>query len=127
MIKNVKEALDGVDHVSTTADVWTAHHKSYLDMTAHWIDQISLKQQKAAIACVRLNGCHTYDVLAASIEEIHRKYGFSGKVTATVTDNGFNFVKTFVTFASQLSGGSDEASSLADDNEDDVTFADLHD
>jgi len=65
--------------------------------------------------------------LAASIEEIHKKYGLSGKVTATVTDNGSNFVKAFVTFASQLSGGSDEASSLADDNEDDVTFADLHD
>jgi len=30
MIKKVKEALDGVDRVSTTADVWMAHHKSYL-------------------------------------------------------------------------------------------------
>ena len=39
MIKRVKEALDGVEHVSTT---WTAHHRSYLGkaahMTAHWID-----------------------------------------------------------------------------------------
>ena len=69
-------------------------------------------------------GCHTYDVLAASIEEIHRKYGLSGKVTAMVTDNGSNFVKAFVTFASQLS---DETSSHTDDNEDDVTFANLHD
>ena len=43
MIKKVKEALDGVDHVSTTADVWTVHHKSYLGMTAHWIDKKSLK------------------------------------------------------------------------------------
>ena len=30
MIKKVKETLDGVDHVSTTADVWMAHHRSYL-------------------------------------------------------------------------------------------------
>ena len=79
MIKKVKEALDGVDHVSTTADVWTAHHRSYLGMTVHWIDQKSLKPQKAAIACVRVIGHHTYDVLAANIEEIHKKYGLSGK------------------------------------------------
>ena len=85
MIKKVKEALDRVDHVSTTADVWMAH---YLGMAAHWIEQKSLKWQKAVIACVRLTGHHTYDVLAASIEEIHENYGLSGKVTATVTDNG---------------------------------------
>ena len=35
MIKKVKEALHGVDHVSKTADIWTAHHRSYLGMTAH--------------------------------------------------------------------------------------------
>ena len=123
MIKKVKEALDGVDHVSTTADVWTAHHRSYLGMTAHWIDQKSLKRQKAAIACVRVIGHHTYDVLAAGIEEIHRKYRLSGKVTATVTDNGSNFVKAFATFARE----SDEASSHDNEEDDDVTFTNLHD
>ena len=117
MIKKVKEALDGVVHVSTTADVWTAHHRSYLGMTAHWIDQKSLKRQKAAIACVRVIGHHTYDVLAAGIEEIHRKYRLSGKVTATVT------VKAFATFAR----GSDEASSHDNEEDDDVTFTNLHD
>ena len=34
-----------------------------------------------------------YDVLAAKIEHVHRAYGLNGKVTATVTDNGSNFVK----------------------------------
>ena len=129
MIKKVKEALDRVDHASTTADVWTAHHRSYLGMTVHWIDQKSLKRQKAAIAYVRVIRCHTYDVLVASIEGIHRLYGLSGKFTAKVTDNGSNFVKAFKIFASQLPGESDEASSLIVDNEeeDDVTFTNLHD
>ena len=72
-------------------------------------------------------GHHTYDVLAASIEEIHRKYRLSGKVTATVTDNGSNFVKAFATFASQLPGGSDEASSHDNEEDDNVTFTNLHD
>ena len=127
MIEKVKDALEGVDHVSTTADIWTAHHRSYLGMTAHWIDHRSFKRQRAAIACVRMIGRHTYDVLAASIEEIHRKYRLSGKVTATVTDNGSNFVKAFASFASQLPGGSDGASSHDNEEDDDVTFSNLHD
>ena len=69
----------------------------------------------------------TSDILAASIEEIHRKYRLTGKVTATVTGNRSNFVKAFVTFAT---GGSDEASSHDNEEDDDVidvTFTNLHD
>ena len=135
MVKKMKETLEGVSQVSTTADVWTAHHRSYLGMTVHWIDHTSLKQRKAAIACIRVIGRHTYDVLAAKIEEVHRNFGLIGKISATVTDNGSNFVKAFATFSVQepISG---EASSLADEwdddddemeLEDDVTFANLHD
>ena len=44
MVKNVKEALEAVDGVSTTADVRTANHRSYLGMTVHWIDTDTLKR-----------------------------------------------------------------------------------
>ena len=134
MVKKIKETLEGVSQVSTTADVWTARHHSYLGMTVHWIDHKSLKRHKAAIACIRVVGCHTYDVLAAKIEEVHRNFGLIGKISATVTDNGSNFVKAFATFSVQeLIAG--EANSLADEwddddemeLEDDVTFANLHD
>ena len=50
MVKKIKETLEGVSQVSTTADVWMAHHQSYLSMTVHWIDHKSLKRKKAAIA-----------------------------------------------------------------------------
>ena len=128
MMKKIKETLEGVDNISTTTDVWTAHHRSYLSMTVHWIDQ---KRQKAAIACIRIIGRHTYDVLAAKIEEVHRNFGLHGKISATVTDNGSNFVKAFTTFAVQEDPGSNEAQSITDDDEmvldDDVTFTDVHD
>ena len=71
MVKKVKEALEGVDGVSTTADVWTANHRSYIGMTVHWIDTDTLKRCKAMIACVRITGHHTYDVIASRIEHIH--------------------------------------------------------
>ena len=65
-------------------------------MTVHWIDQKSLKRQKAAITCMHIIGHHTY-VLAAKIEEVHRIFELHGKISATVTDNGSNFVKAFTT------------------------------
>ena len=93
MVKKIMEVLEGVSQVSTTVDIWTAHHKSYLGMTIHWIEQKSLKRRKAAISCIRIIGRHTYHVIAAKIEEVHRNFGLIGKISATVTDNGSNFVK----------------------------------
>ena len=95
MVKKVKEVLEAVNGVSTTADVWTVHHRSYLGMTVHWIDKDTLKRCKAAIACVRITRRHTYDVMASKIEHIHASYGLSGKVVGTITNNGSNFVKVF--------------------------------
>jgi len=42
MEKKFKEAMEHIDSVSTTADVWTAHKCSYFGMTVHWIDPVSL-------------------------------------------------------------------------------------
>ena len=67
-------------------------------MTVHWINPITLKRRKAAIACIRVTGHHTYDALAEKIEHVHASYGLTRKVTATVTDNGSNFVKAFTVF-----------------------------
>jgi hypothetical protein len=72
-----------LDHVSTTADIWSANNKSYLGMTVHWIDSITLKLEKAALACKRVRGSHTYDVIACEIDQVHSAFG-PHKVTACV-------------------------------------------
>ena len=41
MVSKVKQTLKAVDTVSTTVDVWMAHHRSYLGMTVHWRDSHS--------------------------------------------------------------------------------------
>ena len=99
MEQKFKVALDVIDAVSTTANVWTGHNRSYLGMTAHWINPITLMRCKAALCCTRVVGRHTYDVLAAKIEHVHSSYGLTRKVTATVTDNRSNFVKAFTTYS----------------------------
>ena len=133
MMGKIKGVLEAVCRVLTTADVWTGHNKSYLGMTVHWIDENSLMRQKAAIAYTRVIGHHTYDVLAAKIEQVHEKYGLVGKISATITDNGSNFVKAFAPFG-MLDSGSAEPSisslstSMEDDEEnEEVTFENLDD
>ena len=106
-------------------------------MTVHWIDKSSLKCQKAAIACIRIIGRHMYDVLAGEIEQIHERCGLNGKISATITDNGSNFIKAFATFGMLDSGPAEPSRSslptgMEDDeenveNEEEITFENLHD
>ncbi|KAL7370893.1 hypothetical protein ABVT39_013670 [Epinephelus coioides] len=89
-------------------------------VTAHWIDPQSLERKKAALACRRFTGRHTYDSIATELENIHSSFTVSHKVTATVTDNGSNFVKAFKVYQPVHDDDSEEG------DDDDVTFVDLH-
>lgn len=64
-------------------------------MTIHWIDSETLKRESAALACRRIKGRHTYDVLTKIMSDVFRDYGITNKVTRVVTDNGSNFIKAF--------------------------------
>ena len=63
-------------------------------MTVHWISQ-DLRRCQAVLACVRLVGRHTYDVLAKEITQVHQAFDIEEKVVMTTTDNMSNFVKAF--------------------------------
>ena len=69
--------------------------------------------------------------MATKIEEVHRHFGLHGKISATVTDNGSNFVKAFSTFpVLDTALDANEEHSIRDDDDmvldDDVTFTDLY-
>ena len=51
MVSKVKKTLETVDIVSTTVDVWSAHHRSYLGMTVHWIDPHLKEMQSSHSMC----------------------------------------------------------------------------
>ena len=92
--------MEQVPWVSTTADCWTAHHKSYLGMTVHWLDLKTRSRKHAVLACCRIKGHHTYDVLAETISSVHCKFNLlQDKVTRTTTDNAKNFAKAFIQFS----------------------------
>lgn len=99
-----------------------------MGMTAHWINPTHFSPQKAGIACTRIKGRHTYDVVAGAIEQIHSAYGLSNKVVATVTDNGSNFVKAFRVFETPAaaSDSEDEGDGVEDqETDEEVTFTDV--
>ena len=67
MESKLKLTFESLDHVSSTADIWSTNNKSYFGMTVHWIDSISFQREKAALACKRVIGRH--DVIACEIDQ----------------------------------------------------------
>ena len=63
------------------ADCWSAHHRSFLGMTVHWIDNNDLKRCCAVLCCKELNVSHTFDMLAKTMQEIYRTYDKENKVS----------------------------------------------
>ncbi len=117
MKQSLTSKLMDVDSVCTTADIWSAQNRSFFGVTCHWIDRGTLERHSAALACARLKGRHTFDVVATKLNEIHAEYKIQSKVRSTVTDNGSNFVKAFREF-----GATEEES---DDHNDGVEFLDV--
>lgn len=95
---NIRNALKDVAFVCTTADIWSGKKRSFLGVTVHWIST-TYERKSAALACRRFKNSHTYERIAKLIQEIHLEFGLTPrKITATVTDNGSNFLKAFKTF-----------------------------
>ncbi|KYN19763.1 hypothetical protein ALC57_07916, partial [Trachymyrmex cornetzi] len=69
--------------------------RSFLDVTAHWIND-SLERESVTLACRRFHSPHTYIRIAELINEINHNFNIDcKKITATITDNGSNFLKAF--------------------------------
>ncbi|CAI5662784.1 unnamed protein product [Oreochromis niloticus] len=125
MERNLKAALNEIDFVSTTADIWTANNRSYMGVTLHWISRTTLERHKVALGCRRICGRHTYDVIGTEIENIHSSYGLLNKVVATVTDNGSNFIKAFQVYHPVTESDDETEEEESTPKDDDVTFSDL--
>lgn len=95
MIKAVTEVMRAVDHIATTTDCWSVRRQSFIGVTAHWIDPDSLTRCSAALACKRLRGSHTFNVLASALNDIHSEFEIQGKILRTTTTDLY---KSFLGF-----------------------------
>ncbi len=122
MRDEIKNHFANSKHVCTTADAWSEANKSYLGVTAHTLDEEG-KRKSFAIACRRLKGRHTYDILAEALENIHAEYNIQFKVLGTVTDNGSNFCKAFKLFGEVET----QDSGMEEDGDDTLVFQGISD
>lgn len=124
MKNDLIEKLSKVSYVATTADAWSNGKRSYLGITVHWIDPKTLSRCNGALACTRLKGPHTYDVLAQLLFNTYVSFKIQNKVMRTTTDNGRNFVKAFNVFGVDIND-TDVCSDETDDS--DTEFIELFD
>ncbi len=98
MKAELKTSLSEVDYVGATADCWSSSNRAYLGVTAHWLDK-ELNRKSQALACKRILGSHTFEVLAEALESILQDFQVLSKTRGVCTDNGSNFVKAFKIFS----------------------------
>ncbi|GAA6065117.1 uncharacterized protein LOC120484120, partial [Tachysurus ichikawai] len=84
----------------------------------HWIEEETLERKSVALACKRLRGRHTFDILASSLDDIHSQYHIRDKIVRTTTDSGSNFLKAFRVFGVQEETAADHETD--DDTEHDM-------
>lgn len=111
--------------VATTVDAWSCRNRSFLGMTCHWINPVTLKREQATLACRRLRGSLTKDKLTATMEDVHRQFGIAGKIARTTMDNGSNFVGAFSNFGSKKKSLQEPAQDMGDEAEQYFPLADL--
>ena len=85
--------------ICTTADGWTSRRRSFIGITAHWLNQ-NLTRRSACLGVRRVVGQCDYDVIAKLLESVYEEFDILDKVTATITDNGSNFLKAFRLYGS---------------------------
>lgn len=71
MENELKKTFEGLVYISTTANIWSVHNKSFLGIASHWINPTTVQRKKATLACRRVRGRHTYDVIASEIDHVH--------------------------------------------------------
>ena len=128
MMAGAIQKLKNASFVCTTADLWSVNNHSYLGMTAHWINE-NFTRESLALACKRITGSHTYDVVGRAIFDIHKLYKLDVvKLTNTITDGASNFSKAFNEYGAH--NVDNEADEESNDDEisdaDPIEFHDLH-
>lgn len=53
---DVKAAMSSVANICLTADMWSTSHRSWIGMTAHWLDDKTITRKSAALCCKRIHG-----------------------------------------------------------------------
>ncbi|XP_071570736.1 uncharacterized protein [Temnothorax nylanderi] len=127
MLQHLTDTLGQTKYVCTIADIWSSSKRSFLGITAHWINA-SFQRESAALACHRFKGKHSYDRIAEMIHDIHCEFKLdTNKIVKVTTDNASNMVKAFSMFSedSQNNKTIDLDKNDNDDSDDDFVTQEI--
>lgn len=82
-----------------TADIWSCKNRSFFGVSAHFLDEKTLKRKSFVISCEDFPSPHTHEHIAERLQILYHKFSIKpSSVVASVTDNGSNFVCSFKVF-----------------------------
>lgn len=89
-----KESYASIQYFCLTADLWSSRRRAFLGVTIHWICPQSYKRIKNSMACRRITGVHSAEVLARNLHEIIQFFKIpTREILKIITDGGTNFKK----------------------------------
>jgi hypothetical protein len=66
-----------------------------MGVTTGWIDEETLERKWIVLACKRITGKHSFDILGKHLMEIIKDAKLEGKIQMFVTDGAKNLSKMF--------------------------------
>lgn len=86
------EKFKSVEYLSATSDMWTRSNRSFLAISVHYYDPVTLEIKTSFIACEAFEGHHTNDKVAEKLRSIFNRYGILDKIFFITTDGGSEYV-----------------------------------
>jgi hypothetical protein len=79
----IKEELKKQSVVATTCDVWKTLRRTFVAVTAHWIDEATMTRFNCFLDVRVIDPMPTGDTIATILYEVHREFEVLGKVAYT--------------------------------------------
>lgn len=94
-LEHLKKYFDNQPYVSSTIDIWSCKARSFLGVSAHYIDPTNFELKNFLIACELFEGDHSALNTTEKLKTIYARFGLTNKISATTTDNAGEFKASF--------------------------------
>ena len=116
MKENIVQRLQKASSVCVTVDLWSNRQlRSYIGITAHFINESEWSLESIMLACARFKGSHTAEAINEKFQKEAITFGILSKISFIVTDSAANMIKAF--FLPCFEPELPEESSDSDDDE----------
>lgn len=92
----LKQSFENVEFMCATTDIWTRSNRSFIAVSVHYFEELTLKSK--FIACDFFPGRHTHDRVANKLNEIFGRYDICDKVFFVTTDGAGEYTAAFKYF-----------------------------